>query len=69
MTAYDEAIAKAVTEGRPFYVNKHCAGDELVLLADPYKATQCCAVAHPDGRLDFVVQGYSHAVALSHPSN
>jgi hypothetical protein len=68
MNAYDEALRKAAASGRAFYVNQHAVGrDEEILLADPYKTRLCCAVAHPDGTLERVVQGFSLAAALNQP--
>jgi hypothetical protein len=66
VTACQEAIQLAAMHGCDFYVNRHAVSrNEEVLLAEPHKNRLCCAVAHPDGTLEFVVQGYSHAVALT----
>lgn len=65
-SAYDDALRLAATHGTAFYVNRHAISrDEEVLAADGYRGRLCCAVAHPDGQLERVVRGYSHAVALS----
>lgn len=70
-TAYDQALALAATHGRAFYVNRvPVTRDDEVLLAEKHRDRLCCAVAHPDGTLERVVQGYSHAVAMTfNPSN
>jgi hypothetical protein len=66
VTAYDEAIQAAAATGRPFFVNRLTVNrDEQVLVAQPGEGRLCCAIAHPDGTLERVVQGYCHAVALS----
>ncbi len=61
MNAYEQALALAAQAGHAFYVNRH---GEL-LLAQAHRERLCCAIAHPSGTLEWVVQGYSHAVALS----
>jgi hypothetical protein len=66
VNAYEEALQKAAAHGRRFYVNRYeVRRGEEVLLADAHQMRLCCAIAHPDGTLERVVQGYCHAVALS----
>jgi hypothetical protein len=56
---YQHALKTAALTGRLHYVNRY--GDAL--LADSFKTRLCCAVAHPDGTLERIVQGFSLAVA------
>lgn len=66
MNAYQQALKLASAKGMDFYVNRHSISrNEEILLAEPHKARLCCAVAHPDGKLEYIVQGYSHAVAMT----
>lgn len=66
MTAYQQAIKIAVTSGRDMFVNRYqLTRDEEYKVVEPGRGRLCCAVAHPDGKLEYIVQGYSHAVAMT----
>lgn len=67
-TATDQALALAASTGRDHFVNVYRPSrDEQYLCVNDYSDRGCCAIAHPDGTLERVVQGYSHAVALTQP--
>jgi hypothetical protein len=66
MNPYQLALKYAADAGRDFYVNRvSLSRDEEILLVEPHKDRLCCAIAHPDGKLEYVVQGYSHPVAMT----
>lgn len=64
-----EALQLAASTGKTQYVNVFRPDPrnrgEWFLFVDPFKRADCCAIATPDGGLEFVVQGYSHQVALT----
>lgn len=69
MSAYQQAIEIAIKSGRDMFVNRYQVGPyEEYMIVETGKRPLCCAVAHPDGTLEYIVQGYSHAVARTQRS-
>lgn len=68
MNAYQQALKLASETGRDMFVNRYqLTHNEEYMRVETGASRLCCAVAHPDGRLEYIVQGYSHAVAMTAP--